>query len=179
MTLDEFYSLSKRECFEKLLDESRSQAKRRLCISLIFMLIFIALIIWIVIYKPQGYEYYTICQFAVFCLGAGWIAVNNFRLLRRLDSLDTPEQLLYWYEKTIKNNHKASFLIILGLIGSFYPDIAYNIKYFNWNWILVELTANVAIIVFLLYIYFKGYQNDRTRRDEEIVDRLEELVKKK
>ncbi len=183
MTLDEFYNLSKDESFERIKGECRTQAKRRLCGSLICLLLLIVLIVCIVILKPQEFEYYTntfyICMLSVFCLAAGWFAVDNYRLLYRVDSLDTPEQLLHWYEKTINNKRKVGWLIALGCISAFYPEVAYNIKYFDWIRISLDLTFKVAIIVFWLYAYYKGYLEDKSRRDEDIIDRLEDLIDRK
>lgn len=181
MTLEEFYKLSKEESFERIKDESRSQAKRRLCGSLICLLIFMISIICIVIWRPQEFEYYTnnfyICLLSVFCIAAGWYAVNNLRFLRLVDTLGTPEHVLQCYEKTINNNRKAGYLFLLGCIGSFYPDIAYNFKYLDLTWTLMELTLTVAIIGLWVYLYFKfEFWVYKTRRDEEITDRLQDLI---
>lgn len=184
MTLDDFYILSKDECFERLKGECRTEAKRRLCVSLVCLLILIALIIYIVICKPKEFEYYTnafyICLLSVLCIAAGWYTLNNLRFLRLVDSLDAPRHLLHWYEKTINDNRKASHLFILGCIGSFYPDIAYNFKFLDLTWALMDLTFNAAIIGLWIYFYFKfEFWNFKSRRDEEIIDRLQDLIDKK
>ena len=180
MTLDEFYNLSKDECFERIKDECRTQAKRKLCGSLICLLILIAIIIYFVRWKPEEFEFYTntfyICLLSIFCLAAGLYAVNNLRFLRMVDSLCAPKHLLHWYEQTLNNNRKVAWLGVLGYIISLYPGIAYNIKHSDWLWTVFELTLDVAITAFWVYVYLKGYMERKSRRDEEIIDRLQDLI---
>lgn len=174
MTLDEFYNLSKDECFERIKDESRSQAKRRLCFSLICLLLFIAILICSKVWKYQELD--TIDRIytgltLVYSFVAGWVAVNNLRLLMKVDSLDTPEQLLHWYEKTINSTRRAC---ILAIIVSVIDPYAYIHE--DRMWILMNLMILGAIIPFLIYAFFKNYWNYKTRRDEEIIDRLQDLI---
>lgn len=182
MTLDEFYSLSKEECFERLKDESRAQAKQRLCGGVVITLLILATITYIVLSKPQEFEYYTntfyICLLSILCIAAVWFTANNLRFLRLIDSLEAPKHLLHWYEKMIKNNRNASCLLLLGGIISFYPEVAYHFKYCDLIWTLTDLTFKVALLALWIYLYFKvqlwwGY---KTRRDEEITDRLQDLI---
>lgn len=182
MTLDELYSLSKQECFKRLKDESRAQAKQRLCGGVVITLLILAVITYIVLSKPQEFEFYTntfyICLLSVLCIAGVWFAVNNLWFLRLVDTLDAPKHLLHWYEKMIKNNRNASFLLVLVLIISFYPEVAYHFKYFDLIWTLTDLTFKVALVALWIYLYFKvelcwGY---KTRRDEEITDRLQDLI---
>lgn len=183
MTLDEFYNLSKDECFERIKAESRSQAKRRLCCGVVFSLLMIAGIVFIVIWKPQEFEYYTnnfyICLLCVFCIAAVWFAVNNLRFFRLVDTLGTPEQLLHKYQKTLSKNHYAFYLFVLGGIASVYPSIMYDYKYSGLNWFLVYWTMEFMVIAFWIYSFFKIDKTITTRRDEEIIDRLEDLIDSK
>ena len=182
MTLDEFYSLSKEECFERLKDESRAQAKQRLCGGVVILLLILAVITYIVVSKPQEFEFYTnafyICLLSVLCFADVWFTVNNLRFLLLVDSLDIPKHLLHWYENMIKNNRNASFLLVLVLIISFYPEVAYHFKYFDLIWTLTNLTFKVALVALLIYAYFKVelWRGYKTRRDEEITDRLQDLI---
>ena len=173
MTLDEFYNLGKRECFERLIDECRSQAKRRLCYSLICVLLFIILLICT---KAWNYREFDITDYIytserlVFSFVAGWIALNYLRLLKRVDSIDTPEQLLHCYEKTIKNSYTIGFLALLACV--FDPYAMINGKLWMW----MNVTISVAIIAILIYCYFNDMLVYKTRRDEEIIDRLQDLI---
>jgi hypothetical protein len=60
----------------------------------------------------------------------------------------------------------------------------YDIINFDWVWLVIELTLFVGLIVGLIYSYFKEYESTAldgalTRRDEEIIGRLEDLVENK
>ena len=184
MTLDEFYKLNKDECYIRIKDECRSQAKRRFCCGVVFSLLMTDCIMFIVIRKPEEFQSYTnnfyICLLSVFCVAAVWFAVNNLRFLRRVDNLSAPKHLFHEYEKTVNNNRYAYYLSALGCIVSFYPGIMYNFKNCDLLWALVDLTFNVAVIALWIYSFFKlELWEFKTRRDEEIIDRLEYLVEKK
>ena len=170
MTLDEFNKLSKDESFERIKEESRSKAKRMVCYSLMAMFFIVALTIGMELW---GYENNVISiSWAVFfCFIAGWIGVNNFRLFRRVDNLDTPEQLLHGYEKTIRNDRNACYVGIL--VGVFDPYLYVpGDKAWNVMWLVII----VAAVVFLVYSFYHEYWEFRTRRDEEIIDRLHDLI---
>ena len=124
MKLDEFYNLSRDECIVRIKGECRSQAKQRLYFGAIVSLIIIGILIFLMI-KPNRPHIILSCQLALFCVAAAWQAVNNYRLLRLVDSLDAPEHLLYWYEKSIKNNRNAYYLGMLGLIGNIIDPYAF------------------------------------------------------
>ena len=175
MTLDEFYELSREECILRIKDECRSQAKKRMLFGAIFLLwMAILIFLWI---KLEQVRILYVCQLSVFCIAAAWIAVNNFRLLHNVNSLDTPEQLLHWYEMTMNNNRRAYYLAMLGLIGNLVDPYAFIRSDWEWGWILVDLTILVATLAFLIYSYFKGdYLKYKTDRDEDIIMRLHDLI---
>ena len=59
-----------------------------------------------------------------------------------------------------------------------------DIIHFDWVWLVIELTLFVGLIVGLIYSYFKKYESTAldgalTRRDEEIIGRLEDLVEQR
>ena len=175
MTLDEFYELSREECILRIKDECRSQAKKRMLFGAIFLLwMTILIFLWI---KLEQVRILYVCQLSVFCIAAAWIAVNNFRLFHKVNSLDTPEQLLHRYEKTMNNNRRAYYLAMLGLIGNLVDPYAFIRSDWEWGWILVDLTILVATLAFLIYSYFKGdYLKYKTDRDEDIIMRLHDLI---
>ncbi|MBR5673489.1 MAG: hypothetical protein IKW97_03735 [Muribaculaceae bacterium] len=180
MKLDDLYNLSRDECFERIKGESLSQAKRGLCIGALILIIFLfGLYVWHD-FEPS---LVPICDFSVGCLAAACIAVNNLLFLHRLDSLSTPELLLHQYKKRFNNDRKAiCFALIGGLI--FNIRLWEDIINFNWGWLVIELTLFGVLIVGLIYAYFKEYDDTAlngvlTRRDEEIIGRLEDLVEKK
>ena len=182
MTLDEFYSLSTKECFERIKDESRSQAKQRLCGGVIILLLALAAIAYIVIRKPQEYEYYTntfhICILSIFCVAALWFSINNLRFLLLEDRLDTPKDLLYRYELMVRNNRNALWVLMVAWPLMCYPDVAYHFKYLDLVSAIVFTVFQFAIVAFL---FFKCllWQEYKTRRDEEITDLLQDLIDRK
>ena len=143
-------------------------------------LIVIASAIFICLWKFQGLEIGDILRVIplfVFGLGAAWFAVNNLRFLQRVDTLATPQQLLHGYEKKIKDDCKALFLIPLACIGLFDSAIAADIKYQDRVWFWIDLTIVAAMVAFWIYLWFRGYYLKNIRkRDEEIIERLQDLI---
>lgn len=180
MKLDDLYNLSRDECFERIKGESRSQAKRGLCIGALILIISLyGMYIWHD-FKPS---IVPICNLSVGCIAAACIAVNNLRFLHRLDSLSSPELLLHGYKKRFNNDRKAIYFALIG-------GLIFNIRLwediinFNWGWLVMELTFFGVLIVGLIYAYYKEYDNTAlngflVQRDEEIIGRLEDLVEKK
>ncbi len=178
MKYEELDKLSRGEQFDKIKALCRFQAIIGLCIAVVILIATIALV------KRWGgleeLRSVLICLFAVGCIASGWMVVNNLWFLYKQRSLDMPDQLLHWYEKRFKNDRKAVYLVGLGIfIGS--PSLWYNI--FNLDdqiWILTELAFMAVVIGLMIYSYCHDdiLGKFKTRRDEEIFDRLDDLAKK-
>ena len=171
-TLD---NLSRNECFELIKAECRSQAKKGLRVWAYGILAFLIIAV-VVVLNLNKVRIIYLCMILPFGVSFVWSAVNYYRFLQRLDSLDTPEQLLHSFHKRLSNQRNASYLQMLGLVGLFMspiPDI-----YSDGEWLCLILP--ITILAFLIYSYFKGdYVQYKTSRDEEILSRLEDLVEKK
>ena len=178
MTLDEFYTLSPDESMKIIKDESRSQAKRRLWGGAVFFLLVLIVLIFFLVTEHNLVRIIYACQYSIWVVATGWFTVNNFRFFQVVDSLNTPEHLLYWYEKTINNNRNAYYLGMLGLICNL--GDRYSFINHEWTWIFVELTIMAALLALVIYSYFKGdYLRYKTDRDEDIIDRLQDLSNRK
>lgn len=178
MNYQELDNLSRDEQLEKIKALCRFQAIIGLCIAVVVLLV----TIWLTMtWQDQELKIVLNCLLAVGVGASGWMAVNNLWFLYKQRSLDTPEQLLYWYKKRYNNDRNAAYLIGLGIcIGS--PSLWYDI--FNLDdrsWISLELMIVTAVIALLIYSYFHDDVLGKymTRRDEEIFDRLEDLTEKR
>ena len=176
MTLDELYNLSPDESVERIKDECRSQAKKRLRVGVIATLVIVALLIVVVVMMDRV-RFIPTCQLIITCLAAILMAVNNYRFLQRVNSLKTPESLLHGYEKSMNNERKSSHLLLLGFVGNIIDPYAFIRR--EWDWMLVELVIVAILLAVLAYSYFKGdwvkYKSDR---DEDIFRRLQDLIEK-
>lgn len=181
MKLEESYRLSRDKWFDRIKDESRSQAKKGLCLAVGVLLISIfGTILW----RYLEQKIVLTCFLAVGCIASAWIVVNNLRFLKRLNILDTPEELLHWYKKRLKNDHNALYLAMLGFLIC---DPSYWFDVFNLDkgWIIAVSVFEVLFVVAIIAVSILPYFDDIiagefiTRRDEEIIDLLEDLVEKK
>ena len=93
MTLEESYNLSRDKWFDRIKDESRSQAKKGLCLAVVVLLFSLA---FTISWQHQAQRILLICLLSVGCIASAWIVVNNLRFLLRLNRLNVPEQLLHW-----------------------------------------------------------------------------------
>lgn len=169
-TLDNF---SRDEKFELIKAECRSQDKKGLWAWAFALFLFLIIAVVVVLGKVR---IIYICMILPFGVSFVWSAVNYYWFLHRLDSLDTPEQLLHSFHKRLSNQRNASYLQMLGLVGLFMSPIPDIYSDGEWLWLIFPIT----ILAFLIYSYFKGdYVQYKTSRDEEILSRLEDLVGKK
>ena len=168
---------SRRERFERIKAECRSQAKRRLRLYAVFTLTFIAFLIIAVVVLNRVHVIPT-CMLLFFVISFVWSAVINYRFLQRLDNLETPEELLHCFEKRLSDQRNPDYLtrlVLFGLIISPFPEF-----YRDRVWMWAALALAVTYLAILIYSYFKGdFVPYKTRRDEEILSRLENLVENK
>lgn len=179
MKYEELDKLSRGEQFDKIKALCRSQAIIGLCIAVVILLA------TIVLAKTWGdlekIRIALICLLSVGCVASGWMLVNNLWFLYKQRSLDMPDQLLRWYEKRFKNDRNAAYLIGFGIVLCS-PSLWYDIFYLDDRyWILLELVFVAAVIGLVIYSYFHDdiLGKLKTRRDEEIIDRLEDLSEKR
>ena len=178
MTLDELYNLSKEEGFKRIKEESRSHAKRNLLLGAGLVLICIILII-LFLFPIEEWQktarIIRICQDLFLVIGAVWSTVNNYRFLQCVEDLNTPEKLLYWYEKKLNNDRKAYYLVMLTLTCNLVDP--YSIARGEWGFVSIELIIAAAMLAYLIYSYFKSDTlKYKTNREEEILDRLHDLI---
>ena len=164
---------SRSERFERIKAECRLQEKKGLWAWAFALFLFLIIAVVVVLGKVR---IIYICMILPFGVSFVWSAVNYYWFLQRLDSLDTPEQLLHSFHKRLSNQRNASYLQMLGLVGLFMSPIPDIYSDGEWLWLILPIT----ILAFLIYSYFKGdYVQYKTSRDEEILSRLEDLVEKK
>lgn len=186
MKPEEFDSFSKDE-FNAIKDKCKSRARFYFYLGLALMA-FIILILFMVV----GYLYYRgipdlqrrqIVSFillgVMFC-AVFWLMLNNYRFLRKSDGLDTPGQLLYWFEKKIRNDRKSFFLssfvpfcLILDII---FLDINFNSNLFQ---LLLFFLLSIGVLAYEIYQYRKPESIFDSPRDKEIIGQLRELTEKK
>lgn len=176
MTLDELYNQNIEESLEIIKQESRSQAKKRLIGGSIYMFFVIALFAILLVWKSgKPVQIIPSCMLFLFFISAGLIVVNNYLFLKGTDSLNTPEQLLDRYEKTLKNNRRAYYLGLLGIIGNITDPYAIIDR--DMGWLLIDIIFVVLLLALLVYSYFKGdFVNYKTERDGDITRRLQDLI---
>lgn len=201
METENSYNLNRSEKFEGVKDACRKQAKKGICIEVVFFLLFIVLIFAI---SWGNREYGTgsliyICVASFFLIALAWFAVETFRFLKRLDSVNTPEKLLHSFKRINNIGRRVFYVGTLGLIVLLAID--YVIREDDWIVLGMDLTIVVALIAMLIYSYFDDdillrsiYDNPvsqftneltdvmlRTKdpANEEINDQLEDLIDNK
>ena len=191
-------NLSRSEKFDRVKDACRKQAKKGICLEIVFFILFILLIFnlsWINKDHGTGYIIYA-CVALFFLVALALFAVETFRFLKHLASVNTPEQLLHSFKRINNIGRRVFYLGSLGLI------VLLAIDYIIHNDDGVVLGMNLSLVVImiamLIYSYFDDdimfrslYDNPvseftseltdimlRTKdpANEEINDQLEDLI---
>ncbi|MBQ1737297.1 MAG: hypothetical protein II040_03565 [Muribaculaceae bacterium] len=174
--LEELNYVSQDEWFGRIKDVCRSQAKRIVRWLAVILLLCIAAVVYFLTSRYQGGEMGDIaalCLELIICFALVWVFFNNVRFLIKVDSLDSPEQLLHQHEQRIKNDRRASLLGALVSIVSLGGSYAFTDSSW-WYW------AMTAILIALIIIfYFKGSYLRYSDRDNIITERLQELINTK
>lgn len=198
METENSYDLNRSEKLERVKDACRKQAKKGICIEVVFFLLFIVLIFTI---SWSNREYGTgsliyVCVALFFLIALTWFAVEAFRFLKRLDSVNNPEELLHSFKRINNIGRRVFYVGLLGLIVLLAID--YAVREDDWIVLGMDLTIVVALIAMLIYSYFDDdillrslYDNPvsqfsneltdvmlRTKdpANEEINDQLEDLI---
>lgn len=168
METKELESLNRDELFEELKGKCKSIVKRDL-----YSVIICILIIPILFFTAQKLGdpkniIYLMFWITIFCYG-GWSLLSDYRSLKNLDSLDTPERLLHWFEKVHRYRMITWFVGGIFLFVIFVVESGFNI------WAIVGVALGIGIMALLFY-YSDGpwwY-----RKDMDIIEQLRELVEK-
>ena len=171
METKELDNLSRTELFELFKAKCKSNAKRGICIGLIVLLsvVYILFTNW---QRPDDTKsiIFFIFQIVIGCI-SGWAVLNNYLLLKRIDNLDTPDQLLYHLEKTHRYNLIGLFVLFIFFTGWFFVRGSDFIDYVSGA---ICLVATVAI---LFCIFYKN--SARNWLSKERRKQLQEHVEKK
>ena len=162
---------TRNELFEELKGKCKSIVKRDLygCIVLILVIP----LLFFTLQKlgdPKNIIYfmvYFMLWITFFCYGV-WLLLD-YRSLKNLDSLDTPERLLHWFEKVHRYRMITWFVGGICIFGIMLVGAGFNIG------AIMGVALAIGIIALLFY-YSDGpwwY-----RKDMDIIEQLRELVEK-
>ena len=191
-------NLSRSEKFERIKGACRKQAKKGICLEIVFFILFIILIFnlsWVNRDHGTGYIIYA-CVTLFFLIALVVFAVETFRFLKHLASVNTPEQLLHSFKRINNIGRRVFYLGSLGLIALLAID--YIIHNDDGVVLGMNLSLVAIMIAMLIYSYFDDdimfrslYDNPvseftseltdimlRTKdpANEEINDQLEDLI---
>lgn len=156
------------ELFEGLKGKCKSSVKRDLYIWLACCIILIPLFFTgIKLDDYKGIKFF-IFLIVILCMG-GWFSLFNIRLLKQFDNFDTPERLLYCFEKRHRFDLILWLVSCIGIIGIYF--LTYGLSFWSY------LSAAIFIVVFA-FIYYSGGPL-MYRKDSDIIEQLHELVDKK
>jgi hypothetical protein len=168
MEIKELDNLSRTELFEVLKGKCKSNAKRDFYAGLMFLSLAILYLLFPI--RESADESNPMIYF-IFWIGYGclsvWEAIYNYRLLKKIDNLDTPDELLYRIEK--KHRYNIIFYIALWILLFIYIAMT--------GFDYVNLTIWIVATVVILFCFFKnlGWYG----QDKEMMKQLRELVEKK
>ena len=119
METKELDNLNRGELFKELKGKCKSRTKIGLYgwLALLFLLLLLVFLEVNISYKlNQNLQHREITLYieeALFICAFCWYSLNNYRFLQKIDGLDSPDQLLHFYEKKLKNERGPFFLFQL------------------------------------------------------------------
>ena len=175
-----------KEEFLEIKGRCKSRAKKNFwggLAAVLFVILLLLPIVYIIYNKGiphlQNIVAYVIliAGMAAMVFAGCWWALNNYRFLKNVDGLDTPDQLLYWHEKKILNERKIGFLCQLAIAC----NLIVNPFFYDPDPWIISLFAFIAIALFafLIYKYKKGktyYDSRPNKADKEITEQLQKLI---
>ena len=174
--------LGKKELLEEIKSKLKTNATAYMFIGLALALfLFVVVIIGIYSKGIQHLQHRHIgaLVFLAFCCCLSvWYALNNYRFIRKIDSLDTPDQLLSGYEKKGKKEHMLSFLVQLGIFFFCIDSIFFFDPFPELFWNIIMALVLIAVLAFLIYFYKKSGPKVPLR-DKKLIEKLRELSEKK
>ena len=166
----ELDNLNKEELFETLKGSCKARVDLHYYIGILLLcLVCVAILFMLGQYRLYGLEIIPFVEFlAIGCI-MGLLVANNYRFRKRADSLNTPEQLLHTYEKTVQNNNNCWFALMILIICRFIISTDFNGRY-AW----LRLAILIILLAAGVYLYFK--KELVSQRDKEILRELRELT---
>lgn len=168
--------------FEEIKDKCKSRTKVNIYGGLAFIVFTLVLIVGSVIYQ-KGIQYMlhtqvvaSIFLLIIVCV-AVWLVLGNYRFLKKMGSLDTPEKLLYGYEKKVRNNRLLYFVSIVALVCNLFDDLIFNSLDDTTSLVMI-VPVLIALIAFIAIYWYRGLKDETFKfpgRDVEIIKRLQEL----
>ena len=176
MKTENFDNLSKSEKFERIKGACRKQAKKGICLEIVFFILFIILIFnlsWVNRDHGTGYIIYA-CVTLFFLIALVVFAVETFRFLKHLASVNTPEQLLHSFKRINNIGRRVFYLGSLGLIALLAID--YIIHNDDGVVLGMNLSLVVIMIAMLIYSYFDDHIMSRSLYDNPVSEFTSELT---
>lgn len=164
-------NLNRDELFEVLKGKCKSKSRANVVVGLALLILIIVAILYRKNYPfqyRQGIAYisFFIELALIGCACALWV-LNNYCFLKKTDGLDSPDKLVYRYEKRIRNDRKIFFLCLL----AYWLDL--NLILLEPLW--VALTVFIVSSVVFSLIYFKSDSSLWNSRNK-ILEQLQELI---
>ena len=168
-------ALSKMELLEQIKHKCKTGLKFDFYSGLIVSALILALMLYVVLsqYPFDASDIVFLAEGVVF-LGIGvWILINACRFGKTLDSIDTPERLLGWYKKRLRNG-KICALVCTLVVTTAIVFRANVVSHADWGFTITLVIITWAFVVFLFYCVEKsGISRNKDRR---ILEQLQALA---
>ena len=170
METQELENLNRTDLFEELKDKCKSIVKRDLYCGLVawFLVILLLIFAGVRLYNPKN-MLYTILWIVLVSLAVGLFLYDCW-FLKKVGNFDTPDRLLYCFEKKHRYNLIAWLFSLVFIIGI--PFVGRGIDY----GLIIGMA--IATVITVIIMYYSGgplwY-----RKEKDIIEQLRELTDKK
>lgn len=168
--LKELEDLNRDQWFGTLKSICKARVDWNLCIEVVLLaLMLVAILSSIGGIKLYGRDIPSLIVFIAISCMLALDVLSNYRFRKESGSLNTPDQLLHLYEKTVQNNAKCWFSIIVLLISKTIIDTNFSGLSF-WLWLSFLI---IVLVAYIISFFKDGLPKER---DKEIIKALRELA---
>ena len=174
MKLEDLYLINKEEWLDVIKDKCKKRAETHFWVGLVLLILFLIMVaISIMHFGHKKEDFVYILSLLLFALMSGWWVLKSHSILKTIDGLGTPEQLLNKFKKYVKDKSiiwTIGQLIFCGWFACFcfFSSASGIMKVIGWIVVLVAATEHIYRLI--RGKYFVAYS------DEDITRRLQELI---
>ena len=160
---------NREELFETLKGKCITKVKRSIPFGIMFLIIAVCLILFWSHIKGISWFWMAIGCWAV------WFVLSNYWYQKKIEGIDTPDQLLCEFDKNNRTNRIGTIVLWFVLMGIALIIAIVNADLSSWMAVFVFVGTGIAG-----YLMNESSQMRKAKeRDEEFREQLEDLIEKK
>ena len=176
MKTKELDELNRDELFKVLKGKCKSRAQREVYGGPIALILVIGFIIYLTQRPDYTGNLMDVIVYSFFvlvnCCLIGWIIQYNYKFKKRIDDIETPDQLLDCYEKKRRNDRIVSYVGTSAFLPVWiYPLVKSDLRALSISYVII-----LFVMLLILAVLLRSAGMNLSNRRDVIHEKLQELV---